>query len=555
MNTLHYPHWPVGLPHTLTTPETSLFVNLEVSARRYPNKTAIVYYGHTMSYGQLLQEVVALAGYLQQVCKVQRGDRVLLDMQNCPQFVIGYYAILRADAMVVPVNPMLLEDELAYYVADSGARTAIVAQELVARFAKPGTDQGIAHIVSACYSDYLAANAGFALPEWLSAAAIKFDSAHIVNLKDAIAAGHSAHPHQAGPEDLACMPYTSGTTGHPKGCVHRHRQVMFTSVASPTWSMATIPDQVTLAALPMFHVTGMQVSMNSAIYCGASLVILSKWDRDIAGRLITEYGVTSWTSVPSMMVDFLSNPRLDEYNIACLRRVSGGGAAMPAAIAQKLKDLTGLEYMEGYGLSETIAATHTNPAQRLKQQCLGIPVFGVDARVIDPITLEELPQGEVGEIVMHGPQVFDGYWNDPKKTADAFFELDGKRFFRSGDLGYIDPEGFFFFTDRTKRMINASGFKVWPAEVEAMMYRHPGIQECCIIGVPDPYRGETVKAVVVRRSGENPDPDQIMAWAHEHMAAYKVPRIVEFVDALPKSATGKIMWRHLQEKERAQQAR
>jgi fatty-acyl-CoA synthase len=252
-----------------------------------------------------------------------------------------------------------------------------------------------------------------------------------------------------------------------------------------------------------------------------------------------------------MMIDFLSNPNLDRYDISSLKRVAGGGAAMPAAIAQKLKDLTGQEYMEGYGLSETMAATHTNPPQLLKKQCLGIPLCNVDSRVIDPVTLQELPTGEVGEIIMHGPQVFLGYWNDPQKTAEAFVELDGKKFFRSGDLGYVDDEGFYFFTDRLKRMINASGYKVWPAEVEAMMYENKDIQECCIIASRDPYRGETVKAVVVKRPGSTVTQQAIVDWAHEHMAAYKSPRVVEFVESLPKSATGKVMWRALQEKELA----
>jgi fatty-acyl-CoA synthase len=250
-----------------------------------------------------------------------------------------------------------------------------------------------------------------------------------------------------------------------------------------------------------------------------------------------------------MLFDFLANPRLADYDLSSLRRIGGGGAAMPAAVAQKLLDLTGLEYMEGYGLSETMAPSHTNPPQRLRQQCLGIPLFNTESHVVDPDTLQPLPVGEIGEIVIHGPQVFQGYWNDADKTAAAFFELDGKRFFRSGDLGYMDADGYFFFTDRLKRMINASGFKVWPAEVESMMYQHPAIQECCVIAARDPYRGETVKALVVLRAGHSASAEEISAWAHERMAAYKVPRLVAFVDALPKSATGKVLWRALQERE------
>jgi fatty-acyl-CoA synthase len=312
-----------------------------------------------------------------------------------------------------------------------------------------------------------------------------------------------------------------------------------------------VADHVSLAVLPFFHVTGMQSVMNSMIYVGGALVILPRWDRDAAGQLITRYKVTNWTLIPTMMIDFLANPRLQEYDISSLKRVSGGGAAMPAAVAQKLLDLTGQTYLEGYGLSETMAASHMNPPQRMKQQCLGVPGPNVDSRIVDPVTMQEVKQGEVGEIWINGPQVFQGYWNDPRKTAESFAELDGKRFFRSGDLGYMDEEGFFFFTDRLKRMINASGFKVWPAEVEAMMYQHPAVQECCIIAAKDAYRGETVKAVIVKRAGVDASPEDIMQWAQQKMAAYKVPKMVEFVDALPKSATGKVMWRALQEKEMA----
>ncbi len=551
MNTTHYPHWPAGLPYTLTTPDTSVYANLEISARRYPGKTAIIFYDSILTYAQLHAEVEAMAGYLQHACGVRRGDRVLLNMQNSPQFIIGFYAILRADAMVVPVNPMLMTDELRHYIDDSGAKVAITSQEIFARLVPLVGTTGLTNVVVATYSDALTASTELPVPDWVRAERDVPAMPGVVTWKDAVAARQVPGPHMAGPDDLACMPYTSGTTGHPKGCMHTHRSMMFNAVASPSWSGPTVPDHVILAVLPFFHVTGMEGSMNATIFTGGSVVILPRWDRDVAGQLITRYGVTSWTSIPTMMIDFLSNPRLSEYDVSSLKRVSGGGAAMPAAIGQKLLDLTGLEYMEGYGLSETMAATHVNPGQRLKKQCLGIPYLNVDARVVDPTTLKIMPPNEVGEIIMNGPQVFQGYWNDPQKTAEAFVEVDGKRFFRSGDLGYMDEEGFFFFTDRLKRMINASGFKVWPAEVESMMYQHPAIQECCIIASRDPYRGETVKAVVVKKPGSDATADDIMQWAHDKMAAYKVPKLVEFVDVLPKSATGKVMWRSLQEKELA----
>jgi fatty-acyl-CoA synthase len=233
-------------------------------------------------------------------------------------------------------------------------------------------------------------------------------------------------------------------------------------------------------------------------------------------------------------------------------RRDGSGAAMPAAVAQRLQDM-GVTYFEGYGLTESIAATHLNPPHRPKQQCLGIPIYGVDSRVIDPATLREVPAGEVGEIVTHGPQVFLGYWNRPEETSEAFIDLDGKRFLRTGDLGRIDEDGYFFMVDRRKRMINASGFKVWPAEVESLMYGHPAVLEACVIGTKDAYRGETVKAVVVLRPEwrDRIDASSLADWCRQNMAAYKAPRIIAFVDALPKSGAGKIQWRELQERENA----
>jgi fatty-acyl-CoA synthase len=234
-----------------------------------------------------------------------------------------------------------------------------------------------------------------------------------------------------------------------------------------------------------------------------------------------------------------------------MRGLGGGGAAIPEALAAKLEQVIGLPYVEGYGLSETMAPTHINPPHRPKPQCGGIPIFNTDARILDVETKRELGPSETGEIVVHGPQVFRGYWKQPEATAQAFLEHDGKKFFRTGDLGYYDEEGYFYITDRLKRMINASGFKVWPAEVEAMLYAHPDVQEACIIGTVDGYRGETVKAVIVLKkdSKGKVKPDEITEWARGRMAAFKVPRVVQFVDELPKTATGKILWRKLQEDE------
>ncbi|MBQ0833460.1 long-chain fatty acid--CoA ligase [Marinobacter sp.] len=549
MFTRHYSVWPKELPKTMTLPKTSVFTNLEVSALRYPDHTAIIFYDAPITYRRLLEEVEAMAGYLQ-AQGVKKGDRVLLYMQNSPQYVISYYAILRADAVVIPVNPMNRAAELEHYIADTRSAICLAGQEL-AKFITPlleNTD--LEQVVVASYSAYIKPDTDLDLPAEVAAPVWSGEVPGVVSWETAIAAGHMPSEHTAGPEDLAVIPYSSGTTGAPKGCMHTHRSVMATAVHRVFWNLSTA-DSVQLATLPFFHVTGMTGSMNGPIFGGSTSVIMTRWDRTTASKLIERYKVTGWTNIVTMAVDFLSNPDIGKYDLSSLNMIGGGGAAMPVAVAEKLKRLTGLDYIEGYGLSETMAATHINPNAKPKAQCLGIPVFDVDSRIIDVDTLEEKGPGETGEIVTCGPQVTVGYWNRPAETDAAFVEIDGKRFFRTGDLAYYDEEGYFFMVDRLKRMINASGFKVWPSEVEGLMYRHPAIHEVCIISAPDPKRGETVKACIVLtpEAGSSISAEDMIAWCREHMAVYKVPTIVEFVSELPKSPTGKLMWRSLQEDE------
>jgi fatty-acyl-CoA synthase len=367
---------------------------------------------------------------------------------------------------------------------------------------------------------------------------------------DVLARGLAPGPHTAQPDDLALLPYTSGTTGMPKGCMHTHRTLMANSVGGGQWSYAS-PETVSLGVVPMFHITGMMYGVIGNVYIGSTSVLMPRWDRELAGRLISKYRITHWTCIPTMIIDLFGSPNYKSFDLTSLAYLSGGGAAMPQAVAQRLLDEFGLTFAEGYGLTETAAPTHANPPERAKLQCLGIPIFGVDSRVVDPLTLEEMPVGEVGEIISRGPMVFKGYWGHPQATRDAFIEFEGQTYFRTGDLGRIDDEGYFFITDRLKRMINASGYKIWPAEVEMLLYKHPAVQEACIIAARDAYRGETVKAVVVLRAEARgkTSADDITGWAREHMAAYKVPKIVQFVDALPKSGSGKVMWRLLQDQE------
>lgn len=558
----HHAHWPARLPRALTVPDTTLWFNLEVSAQRYPHKVAYVFFGHEITFAELKRQAEVLAGWLQEAAQVQRGDRVLLYTQNCPQYVIAYYAILRAGAVIVPVNPMNKAEEFKHYITDPQARVAICSADLAAHVAAANDElpeaERLQHVLVTRYADQMlppgqesALDAPPpALAAWLRAEHALPEGA--TRWTDALARGLKPQPDEGQPGDLALLPYTSGTTGLPKGCMHTHRSLMHNAIAGAMWGHASA-DSVVLGVVPLFHITGMLYGAVSPMYTGATVVLMPRWDRELAGQLISRYKVTHWTCVPTMIMDLFGSPNYKQFDLSSLRYLSGGGAAMPEAVAQRLKDEFGLTFAEGYGLTETSAPTHANPPERAKLQCLGMPLFGTDARIIDPATLQELPQGEVGEIISSGPMVFEGYWRHPEATAAAFIELDGRRFFRTGDLGRMDDEGYFFITDRLKRMINASGFKVWPSEVEMLLYKHPSVLEACVISSKDDYRGETVKAVIVLRHearGQTSEQD-IVDWARDQMAVYKYPRVVAFVDALPKSGAGKVMWRVLQEQENA----
>ncbi|HEX4234273.1 MAG TPA: long-chain fatty acid--CoA ligase [Caldimonas sp.] len=556
----HFAVWPRRLPRAVVAPETSLWFNLEVAAARFPNRAAYSFFGRTLTYRQLRDDAIALAGWLQRA-GVEKGDRVAVFMQNCPQFPVALYAALRADAVVVPVNPMNRADEFQHYISDPETKVVICSADLAAivdaaNSALPG-NRRVRAIVATRYSDTMPADTigdvdapSPAMNDWL-----RSDPplpAGCTRWLDAIGERLAPGPTTAGPDDLALLPYTSGTTGLPKGCMHTHRTLMHNAVGGQ-WSFAGGPEPVVLGVVPMFHITGMLYSVLGSVYAGCTVVLMPRWDRELAGRLISHHRISHWTCIPTMVIDLFASPNYKSFDLSSLRSVSGGGAAMPHAVAQRLLDEFGLTFAEGYGLTETAAPSHANPPERAKLQCLGIPIFSVDSRVVDPLTLVELPPGEVGEIITRGPMVFTGYWKHPDETEAAFVDFDGRKFFRTGDLGRMDEEGYFFMTDRLKRMINASGYKVWPAEVEMLLYKHPAVQEACIIAARDAYRGETVKAVVVLRTDAKgrTSAEEIVSWSREHMAAYKVPKIVEFVDALPKSGSGKVMWRLLQDQEGA----
>ncbi|WP_101842892.1 long-chain-fatty-acid--CoA ligase [Halobacillus sp. Marseille-P3879] len=548
MLTKHFEFWP-KLTKSLTLPETTLYDNLKVSAERYPQQQAVYYYGNTLTYRQLIDEVDSMAGYLQEYLGVTKGEKVLLFMQNSPQFIISYYAILRAGGVVVPINPMLKSNELEFYIKDCEIRNGVIGQELFGEVEPLTHTTTLQHLVLAAYSDYKG-DSFEGVPAEVDAPRENFDNPryhlwdHVLNTK----VQPKAHKGEA--DDLAVLPYTSGTTGLPKGCMHTNRTVQANTIGAYYWARST-PQSKSLMTLPLFHVTGMVHSMHMPIFSGSTMVIMTRWNRETAQKLIKEQQCTHWVTISTMLVDFLANPALKAEDLTSLIGISGGGAAFPKALGEKLYKLTGLEFTEGYGLSETIAQTHFNPPERPKMQCLGIPSFDVDSRIIDPVDQTEKEAGEIGEIIVNGPQVMIGYYNRPDENESAFIEIEGKSFFRTGDIGRFDKEGYFYIVDRVKRMINASGYNVWPTEVESQLYHHEAVEQACVVGIPDPRKGEEIKAFVILNEnyeGEITE-EEIIAWAKHQMAAYKYPRIIEFRKEFPTTASGKILWRKLQEEE------
>ena len=409
----HLAIWPKRLPRALAVPETSLWFNLEVTARRFPDKAAYLFLGRAISFSELKAQAEALAGWLQ-AHGVAKGDRVAVFMQNCPQFVVAVHAVLRADAVVVPVNPMNKADEFGHYITDPGTKLVLTTADLAGIVAEADAAlppaQRLKHIVATRFTDAMPAEIdpaeapNAAILNWLLADPPLPPG--VVRWTDALAAGHAPGPHTAGPDDLALLPYTSGTTGLPKGCMHTHRTLMHNVVGGSLWGHSGA-ETVSLTVVPMFHITGFVYGCLGVAGGGSTTVILPRWDRELAGRSFSRHGITHWVCIPTMIIDLFASPHYASFDLKSLKYVSGGGAAMPQAVAERLQKEFGISFAEGYGLTETAAPSHANPPERAKLQCLGIPIFGVDSRIVDPDTLRELPIGETGEIVTdNGKQVY-----------------------------------------------------------------------------------------------------------------------------------------------------
>ena len=539
--------WPEGLPFSLELNKDTLFNNLKYSAKKNPNQDAIIFYGNKITYSELFLDVKKIAGFLKKELNLSKGDRVGIIMQNCPQFIITYYAILGINCVVVPINPMLEVDEICFILKDADISSIFVASDKikVVKDSLKKLKSNSIPIICVRYMDYIKNKFNIKLPDEFQKQSYKFSANYfqkewskILEIKD------FQFSHSNNPDALCIIPYTSGSTGFPKGCKHTNRTV--NSVIHSYLKWLPVPHQATiLTTLPLFHVTGMQNSMNVPILNGNTIVLMTRWDTETALNLIKEYKVSSWRSITTSIIDVVNSFNSELHDISSLLSIGGGGASMPQKVALKLKKLTKLDYVEAYGLTETMAPTHINPPQKIKLGSIGIPLFNVDARILDIKTNKELGVNQVGELIISSPQLFLGYWNR-EDNSNYFVKFNEKLFFKTGDLAYYDSDGYFFVVDRLKRMINSAGFKIWPSEIEKILNNYEGIKEVCVIGVSDLRTGEKVKAVIVPEGSFSEDHFfDLKDWCSKHMAKYKIPKIFEIRESLPKNKMGKVLWRNL----------
>jgi long-chain acyl-CoA synthetase len=503
----------------------NLATMLRESALSRPDKVAVILDQFRLDYGTLDALSNQVAGSLQ-AAGVRRGDRVGLMLPNVPQFVIAYYGILKAGAVVVPMNVLLRAPEVAFYVGDSKAKGLITWEDFAEEAMK-----GIAelsrvatYVVNKPGSEALPPGAR-SFTELLQGGSPAFDMV------------------PTDPDDTAVVLYTSGTTGKPKGAELTHFNLFMCCQVGADRLIDFREDDVALAVLPLFHSFGQSNVMNTSLYAGGTITLVPRFDVDKVMEVIQRDRVTIFAGVPTMYFALLHHPRAGHYDISTLRLCVSGGAAMPGEVMKAFEKKFGATILEGYGLSETSPSASFNRSQEERKfLSIGKPIWGVEMRIHNENDEPMEPgQENVGEIVIRGHNVMKGYFKQPEATAEAM----RNGWFHSGDMGYVDAEGFFFIVDRKKELIIRGGFNVYPREVEEVLYAHPAVQEAAVIGIPDEKLGEEVKAVVALKQGDMATEEELIAWCKERVTAYKYPRSVQFVDTLPKGPTGKILKKEL----------
>ncbi|MBI3684104.1 MAG: AMP-binding protein [Acidobacteria bacterium] len=533
------------VPHALPLPQHTILDSLEANARLRPQATAIQYFDRAICYAELDHLAGCFAALLAYY-GVGRGDRIAISLQNNPQFAIIQYGAWKRGAAIVPLNPMYKEEELAYQLQDSGARIWVGLDSLYATARRALVNSAVEHIITTNELEMLDPRSPPPLPLASS------EKLRLTETTDLMAALNRQTPDarrrlDLTGGDLAHIVYTSGTTGKPKGAMGLHRHIAFNANVFRTW-MELTPEDAVMGMAPLFHITGLVAHLAVAALTGMPLVLFHRFHPGEAFRLARRYNATCSVASITAYIALLNDPSAGAGGF--LKKCFTGGAPVAPSIPEQFEARCGCYIHNTYGLTEVNSPSHSVPygtrAPVHKESgalAIGVPIPNCDAQIVD---LEDpskiVPPGEPGELALKGPFVFEGYWNRPEATAAAFH--DG--WFLTGDVAIMDPEGWFYIVDRKKDMINASGFKVWPREVEDILYRHPAVREAAVVGVADAYRGETVKAVLALRGDHSaPSEEEIMSFCRERLAAYKVPRQVEFVEEIPKTATGKFLRREL----------
>jgi long-chain acyl-CoA synthetase len=564
-------HYDEGVPATLDYPPIPLDQFLKDAAAKHPGHTATIFGAAVgsrvmdarLTYRQLDEAVNRFAAGLQQM-GVEKGDRVAIMLPNCPQFIIAAYATWRIGGIVVCCNPLYVAREVKHLVNDSGTETFVVMSSLYERVRSIRGDTSLKRVIVTNIKEYFPG-----LLKFLFTLAKEKKEGHRVDISgDAdttwfqdVIRGAPAHPTpvEVTPEEVAMLIYTGGTTGGPKGAQLTYRNLVSNATMLNIWAKSKEAEEVMLAVMPYFHIYGLTASMNTPI-ANANTIVLIPNPRDMVHVLtsIETHRVTYYPGVPTMFVGFNNFPGRDKYDVSSLRFAVSAAAPLPPEVQERFEVITGGKMVEAYGLTETSPAATMDPIDRPRAHSIGVPVPDTDLKIVDAETgTREMAVGEVGEIIIKGPQVMQGYWNMPTETANALrVGPDGQPgWFYSGDIGYMDRDGYFHITDRKKDMIIAGGYNIYPADVEAVLFEHPKVREAAVIGVPHERRGETVKAFIVLKEGETATEEEIIAFCRERMAAYRLPRIVEFRTDLPKSLIGKVLRRQLREEEEAQRTK
>jgi len=517
----------------------------KAAVRRNPDLIAIKYFDGTVSVAELDAQSTALAAGLL-ANGFQKDDRLAVYLQNVPQFLVAMLAAWKAGGVMVSVNPMNRSRELDYMLKDSGATVLLCLENLYSSVAKdvvPGTS--VRSVITTSELDYQTRHDPRLFKD------IKRErSAGTVDMLELIAKhrGETVPDVTLAPNDVAFLTYTSGTTGVPKGARNTHSNVVFNSQAYRDW-IDLSSDEVILGVAPLFHITGLVSGATVSFLLPATLVLAYRFDPGVMLDCIREHRPTFTVGAITVFIALSNAAGVEPADFASLNKIYSGGAAIAPAIADAFQARFGHQIHNIYGLTETTSPSHAVPLGAATPVdptsgalSVGVPIFDTVVRIVDE-NGNELPAGEIGELVTEGPQVVDGYWNKPEETAKSI--PNGRLY--TGDVGFMDANGWFYIVDRKKDMINASGYKVWPREVEDVLYGHPSVREAAVIGVPDEYRGESVKAFVSLKPGTTATPEEIQAFCKERMAAYKYPRQVEIVDELPKTVTGKILRRELRD--------